>query len=113
MDTTNTNNNSNVVELKTYKNQKREQKQQYLFIDYYYQHISLSIALKLLAISTRNPFTRNVMYLGVDARGSLAVFDEGEESLWYQITQEEFREKVDDENKKAQGTNLEEEIQKS
>lgn len=113
MDTTNTNSNSNVVELNAYKNKKREQKQEYLFIDYYYQHISLPIALKILAISTRNPFTGNVMYLAVDARGSLAVFNEGEEALWYQITQEEFREKVDDENKKAQGTNLEEEIQKS
>lgn len=113
MDTTNTNSNSNVVELNAYKNKKREQKQEYLFIDYYYQHVSLPISLKILAISTRNAFTGNVMYLAVDARGSLAVFNEGEEALWYQITQEEFREKVDDENKKAQGTNLEEEIQKS
>ena len=89
-----------VVDLKEFKRKKRSQKQLYLYIDEHYKHISLPIALKVLALSTPNPFTSNKVYLCVDQHGSMMCFEEGEEF-------------VDEAIEKAQGTKLEEEIQKS
>ena len=40
-------------------------------------------------------------------------FEEGEEALWNPISDNQFKEFVDEAIEKAQGTKLEEEIQKS
>ena len=102
-----------VVDLKEFKRKKRSQKQLYLYIDEHYKHISLPIALKVLALSTPNPFTSNKVYLCVDQHGSMMCFEEGEEALWNPISDNQFKEFVDEAIEKAQGTKLEEEIQKS
>lgn len=109
MDTTDKNN--NVIELVQYKNKKREQKQQYLLIGEHYKHISLPMSIKLLAISIGNPFDNNTkIYLAVDQKGSVLAFNEGEEALWLSIDVTEFKEMVDESNKQAQGTKINEEV---
>tara|TARA_A100001201_G_scaffold141779_1_gene138099 strand:+ start:255 stop:602 length:348 start_codon:yes stop_codon:yes gene_type:complete len=102
-----------VVDLKEFKRKKRSQKHLYLYIDEHYEHTSLPIALKVLALSTPNPFTSNKVYLCVDQYGSMMCFEEGEEALWNPISDNQFKEFVDEAIEKAQGTKLEEEIQKS
>lgn len=111
MDTTDKN--DNVIELVQYKNKKREQKQSYLFIGDYYKHISLPMAIKILAISINNPFNDTKIYLAVDQKGSILAFNEGEEALWQTIDAMNFKEMVDEANEQAQGTKINEEVQKS
>lgn len=103
---------SKVVQLKDYKKKKREKQKAYLYVDEHYEHISLPLQIKVLAVSTRNPFTGNVIYLCVDQAGAIVAFEEGDEPLWNPISDQQFRDYVDEANKKAQGSNIEEEIQK-
>ena len=48
----------------------------------------------------------------VDQAGAIVAFEEGDEPLWNPISDQQFRDYVDEANKKAQGSNIEEEIQK-
>ncbi len=102
-----------VIDIKSYKNKKREQKQTYLLIGEHYEHITLPMQITVLALSIPNPFSGNKIYLSVDCHGQIFAFDENEGENWAQITSEYFLEKVNEANEKAQGTKLEEEIQKS
>ena len=110
MGTADSNSESNVVEIRAWKNQKRAQKQQYLFVEEHYKHLAMPICIKILALSTKNPFTDNYMYLCVDQKGSVLCFDEGEEGLWQSITVDDFKVEVEREVQAAMGTNLAKEL---
>ena len=101
-----------VIQLSEFK-KKPKKKKLFLYVDEHYEHISLPLAIRVLAISTVNPFTGKIIYLCVDYTGAIVAFEEGDEPLWNPISDKQFEVFVNDAKEKAQGTKLEEEIQKS
>ena len=87
------NNQSNVVDLLTYKKKVIANKQQYLLIGHYYFHKQFALNVKVLALSIKNPFDRYKFYLCVDSKGGICAFKEGIELEWQEISEQEFVEK--------------------
>ena len=94
IDDVNLNVKDKVIDLKLYKHKKRKQKQLYLLIGDCYEHINLPLYIKVLSLSAPNPFTGTQIYLVVDDKGQVVVFNEGEEPNWKPITETYFVEQV-------------------
>jgi hypothetical protein len=88
------NNQSNVVDLLTYKKNVRAKKQQYLLIGHFYYHKEHALNVQVLALSIKNPFDGYKFYLCVDIKGGICAFKEGIEAEWQEISEQEFVEKV-------------------
>ena len=88
------NNQSNVVDLLTYKKKTKAKKQQYLLTGQFYYHKILNLNVQVLALSIKNPFDGYKFYLCVDIKGGVCAFKEGIEAEWQEISEQEFVEKV-------------------
>ena len=99
----NTESQNKVVDLKVYRNQKQKQKKQQpqlnqLLVGEHYVHQNIpmydntehKLSIKILALSLENPFTSLRMYLGIDAKGAICAFNEGDEENWLPLEEQSF-----------------------
>ena len=97
----NTESQNKVVDLKVYrtekeKKQKPKLKELLVGEHYVHEHIPMydnheqKLSIKILAFSIENPFTDKKMYLGIDAKGAICAFKEGEEENWLPLEEKAF-----------------------
>jgi hypothetical protein len=104
------NNQSNVIDLSTYKNKKRKNNQHYLVIGHFYCHEKLALNVQVLALSIKNPFDGYKFYLCVDIKGGICAFKEGIEAEWQEISEQEFVEKVQESQNETNKNKLQTDI---